>query len=78
MYIFFYVKYSLFLSDFNKTVSFSLNFRKILKFLIFMKIRPIGAELVHVDGQEDRQKDRQTHRQYDEADSRFSQFCERP
>jgi hypothetical protein len=32
-----------------------------------MKIRPVGAEL-YVDGRTDR---------YDEASSRFSQFCER-
>jgi hypothetical protein len=35
-----------------------------------MKIRPVGAELFHADG--DRQTDR-----HDEANSRFSQFCER-
>jgi hypothetical protein len=29
-----------------------------------MKIRPVGAELFHADG-------------HDEANSRFSQFCER-
>jgi len=33
----------------------------------FMKIRPVGAELLHADGQTDR---------HEEADSRFSQFCE--
>jgi len=31
-----------------------------------MKIRPVGAELFHAEGQAD---------QHDEADSRFSQFC---
>jgi len=35
-----------------------------------MKIRPLGAELFHTDGQTE--KDR-----YDEANSRFSQFYER-
>ena len=34
-----------------------------------MKIRTLGAELFHAD---DRRTDR-----YDEANSRFSQFCER-
>jgi hypothetical protein len=34
----------------------------------FMKIRPVGAELFHAGGETDR---------HDEADSRFSQFCER-
>jgi hypothetical protein len=33
-----------------------------------MKIRLVGAELYHMDGQTDR---------HDEANSRFSQFCER-
>jgi hypothetical protein len=33
-----------------------------------MKIRPVGAELLHTD--------RQKHR-HDKANSRFSQFCER-
>jgi len=33
-----------------------------------MKIRPLGAEFFHADGQTVR---------YDEANSRFSQFCER-
>ena len=33
-----------------------------------MKIRPVGAELLHVDGRTD---------SHDEANSRFPQFCER-
>ena len=33
-----------------------------------MKIRPVGAESIHADGQTDR---------HDEANSRFSQFCEK-
>ena len=32
-----------------------------------MKIRTVGAELLHADGQTD---------SYEEANSRFSQFCE--
>ena len=32
-----------------------------------MKILPVGAEMFHADGQTDR---------HDEANSRFSQFCE--
>jgi hypothetical protein len=36
-----------------------------------MKIRPLGAELFHAEGRADRQADG-----YDEANSRFSQFCE--
>jgi hypothetical protein len=33
-----------------------------------MKILPVGAELLHTDGQTDR---------HDETNSRFSQFCEK-
>ena len=36
-----------------------------------MKIRPVEAELFHVDGRTDRQMDR-----HGEANGRFSQFCE--
>jgi len=42
-------------------------FKKIL-ISNFTKIRPAGAELLHADGQTDK---------HDEANSRFSQFCER-
>ena len=34
-----------------------------------MKIRPVGAELLHADGRTD---------SHDKANSRFSQFFERP
>jgi hypothetical protein len=37
-----------------------------------MKIRPVGAELLHVDERTDGRTDG-----HDEANSRFSQFCER-
>jgi len=42
-----------------------------------MKIRPVGAELFHLDGRTYGRTDRQTDRQSDEGNSRFSQFCER-
>ena len=35
-----------------------------------MKIRPVGTELFHADGQTDRQTDR-----HDETNSHFSQLC---
>jgi hypothetical protein len=41
-----------------------------------MKIRLMGAELFHVDGHTDGRTDRQVDR-HDEANSRFSQCCER-
>jgi hypothetical protein len=48
MCIAFHVKYSLFLSDFNKTRTLSKDFRKILKTSNFMKIRLVGADY-HAD-----------------------------
>jgi len=51
MYIGFHVKYSLFLSDFNRTWIFSKDLRK--KISNFMKIRPVEAELFHADGRTD-------------------------
>jgi hypothetical protein len=35
-----------------------------------MKIRPVGAELLHADGQKGGRTDG-----HDEANNRFSQFC---
>jgi hypothetical protein len=37
-----------------------------------MKIGPMGAELFYVDGRTDGQTDK-----HDEANTRFSEFCER-
>ena len=45
---------------------------KFIQTPIFMNIRALGEELFHEEGQTDGQTDR-----YDEANSRFSQFCER-
>jgi len=71
MYIGLHVKYRLFLSCFNQTWIFSTDFRKILRFSNFKKIRPVGAELFHADGRTDRQTDMTKDK------SRFSKFCER-
>ena len=49
-------------------IEFSRQFCKNLQISNFMKIRPVGAELFHAERQSDGQ---------DEANSRFSQFCER-
>jgi hypothetical protein len=58
-------KYPLFLSDFNETCVFSTAFEK---YSNFMKILATGAELFHAVRRMDR---------HDDANSRFSQFCER-
>jgi hypothetical protein len=42
-----------------------------LKYQIIQNIHLVGAELFFADGRPDRQTDRR-----DEANSRFSQFCE--
>ena len=46
----------LFLSDFTKTLFFFIDFRKKVPVSDFMKIRPVGAELFHADGQTDKTK----------------------
>jgi hypothetical protein len=56
MYIGLYVKYPLFLSDFNETWIFSTYIRKSPQISDFMKIRPVGAELFHADGRTDMTK----------------------
>jgi len=60
MFIDLHVKYSLFLSDCNKTLNFLDEFSKNTEILIFVKIRPVGAEMSLADGRTDGQKDRQT------------------
>ena len=63
------VKYTLFLSDFNKIWIFSRQtFEKKSQMSNFMKIGPVAAELFHKDKRTDRQ---------DEANSRCSQFYKR-
>jgi hypothetical protein len=68
MYICLHVKYPLFLSEFNDTWIFSTDFSKNPYILNFMKIRPMGPELFHADGQRNG---------HDEANSRLLKFCER-
>ena len=51
---------------------FSRQFSKNTEISNFMKIRREGSELLHADGRTDRRVDK-----LDDANSHFSQFCER-
>ena len=63
-----HVKLPLFLPDFYENLISSTDFRKILKYRMLEKAGTVGAELFRADGRTDR---------HDEANSCFSQFCER-
>jgi len=64
MYIDIQVQYPLFLPDFNGTSNLLDRFFEKSSNINFIKVRPLGAELFHADGQTDTTK------------LRFSQFCE--
>jgi len=68
MYIGLHAQDPLFLSDMNETCTLQTDFQKNSQISNFMKTRPIGADLNRAGGQMDR---------HNEANSRFSQFCER-
>jgi len=61
-------------SHFNETLKNNLldRFPKNIQIPNFTKIHPVGAEFFHAKEQKDRRTDR-----HDEANSRFSQFCQR-
>jgi hypothetical protein len=61
-------KVPLFLSDFNEILIFSTSFWQNTQISHFMKHCAEGAGLFHAGGRTD---------EHDEANSRFSQFCER-
>ena len=56
MYLSLHVKYLLVLSDFNAIWNFLDRFSKNGQTSNFMKVRPVGAELFHADGQTDMTK----------------------
>jgi len=69
MYIILHVKYTLFLSDFNEPWIFWAHFRKIVKYQISWKsVQWEPRCSTRAEGRTDRR---------DEANSHFSQFCER-
>jgi len=61
-YIALHVKYPFFWSHFSATVIFSTDFFKNFQISSFMKIRPVGAALFHVNRQTGGPIDRQTWR----------------
>jgi len=67
MYTDFHVQYPLILPDFSHAWIFSTHFRIILKYQVSRTTRPVGAELLHASGRTNER---------DEANGRFSQFCE--
>ena len=69
IYIALHVRYPLCLSHFYETCIFLTYFRKILKYQISKKIRPLGGELFYADGRTDR---------HDEANNRFRNFANVP
>jgi hypothetical protein len=68
MYAGLHVKYPLLLPNYNETWHLLDRFSKKAHISNFTKTRPVGAELFFAGGQTDGHK---------EADSHFSQFCER-
>jgi len=55
MYVGPHVQYPLFLSDFNENCIFSTVFSRNPQISNFIKIRPVGAELIHANGRTDGQ-----------------------
>jgi len=68
MYIGLYIKYFLFLSDFNNYGIFSTDLGKIIQ-TRFIKIHPVAEHLFHAETQTDGRTDRKN-----DANSPFSQF----
>ena len=60
MYSGLHIKYLSFLSDFNESCKFLDRFSKNAEISNFMKIRAVGAQLLHAGGRAGRLSDRQT------------------
>ena len=67
MYIGLHVKYPIFLSDINETLTSATDSRKLIRYAISWGVRPVEGELFHTD------KRMELH---DKANSSFSQFYE--
>jgi len=72
LYIGLHVKYPSFLSDVKETLIFSRYLSKYTQLTNLMKIRPVLSELSQMEGQTDGRTE-----SHDEANRRFSQFCNR-
>jgi len=68
IYVDFHAQYPLFFSHFNESRNLLGRFSKNNLISNFMKIHAVGTELFHADGRTDRR---------DDANSLFSQFCDR-
>jgi hypothetical protein len=66
-----YLKYSLILSCFNDTLIFSTDFSTHTQISNFMKIRLVGAELFHVDGQTDTHDEANSSREHLQTSQHF-------
>ena len=75
MYIGLYVKYTFFLSDFKWNLNFLERCSKNPQISNFMKIRPMGAELFHVDGRADTTKLIVAFRNFAKAPKKGSPWC---
>jgi len=76
MYKYFHVEYLLFLSDFNKTWIFLVDFQKLFKYQIswtFVQWEPSYS--MHTDRERGGERERERERN-DETNSHFSQFYE--
>jgi hypothetical protein len=75
MYIGLHVKYPFFLLDFNETWIFSTDFSRNPQISNLLKIRPLGAEFFHADGQTDMTKLIVAFRNFANAPENLKDIC---